>query len=185
MEGSLDTGILMDKTEFQESTSEQDDVQDLWNDAQNTLGKACRLIEKIIDIEPDNSKARTWLNILRDPEGVQHRLEHAQKEVQKKNEPDTASQSSNKQNGLMTLLSQQPQSNSTHIASSLSSGDNKTTLGKEENSDMVSDDGSVTFKGKTYQLYRRYAGRAITFIEENEELKFSIEGRVLSKSYKV
>lgn len=189
MEGSLDTGILMDKTEFQKSTSEQDDVQDLWNDVQNTLGKACRLIEKFIDIEIDNSKARIWLNILHDPEGVHHRLENARKEAQKKatkkNAPDTASQSCKKQDGLMTLLSQQSQPNSIDITSSSSTAENKPTLGKEENSDMVSDDGSVTFKGKTYQLYRRYAGRAITFIEENGELKFSIEGRVLSKSYKV
>ena len=40
-------------------------------------------------------------------------------------------------------------------------------------------------QGKRYQLYRRYAGKAVTFIEENGELKFSIEGRVLSKSFKV
>ncbi|CCO22313.1 protein of unknown function [Maridesulfovibrio hydrothermalis AM13 = DSM 14728] len=30
-----------------------------------------------------------------------------------------------------------------------------------------------------------YAGKVVTFIEENGELRFSIEGRVLSKSYRM
>jgi len=185
-EGALDTGILIEDTELQETTSEQDEVQDLWNDALNTLGKACRLIEKIIYIEPDNSKARTWLNVLRDPEGIQRRLKQAQEEAQKKNESVATSHPSKKQDGLMTLLSrQQPQSKSTFIASSSPSSGNEAPLDKEQTSDMVSDDGSVTYKGKTYQLYRRYAGKAVVFIEENGELRFSIEGRVLSKSYRI
>jgi hypothetical protein len=50
---------------------------------------------------------------------------------------------------------------------------------------MVSDDGSITYKGKTYQLYSRYAGKAVIFIEENGELKFSIESRALSKRYRI
>lgn len=186
LEGALDTGILLDDAGLHETTSEQDEIQDLWNDAQNTLGKACRLIEKIIDIEPDNSKARTWLNVLRDPEGVQRRLEQAQKEAQKKSEPSANNQPAKKQDGLMTLLSQQqPQSNSTFMASNSPSTANEPPAMNNQTSDMVSDDGSVTHKGKTYQLYRRYAGKAVTFIEENGELKFSIEGRVLSKSFKV
>ncbi len=186
LEGALDTGILIEDTELQETTHEQDEVQDLWNDALNTLGKACRLIEKIIDIEPDNSKARTWLNVLRDPEGIQRRLKQALEEAQKKNESVATSQLPKKQDGLMTLLSrQQPQSNSTFIASSSPSSGNEAPLDKEQTSDMVSDDGSVTYKGKTYQLYRRYAGKAVVFIEENGELRFSIEGRVLSKSYRI
>jgi len=186
LEGALDTVILLDDAGLHETTSEQDEIQDLWNDAQNTLGKACRLIEKIIDIEPDNSKARTWLNVLRDPEGVQRRLEQAQKEAQKKSEPSVNNQPAKKQDGLMTLLSQQqPQSNSTFIASSSPSTANETQPVTNQTSDMVSDDGSVTYKGKAYQLYRRYAGKAVTFIEENGELKFSIEGRVLSKNYRM
>lgn len=186
LEGALDTGIFIEDTELQETTHEQDEVQDLWNDALNTLGKACRLIEKIIDIEPDNSKARTWLNVLRDPEGIQRRLKQALEEAQKKNESVATSQLPKKQDGLMTLLSwQQPRSNSTFIASSSPSSGNEAPLDKEQTSDMVSDDGSVTYKGKTYQLYRRYAGKAVVFIEENDELRFSIEGRVLSKSYRI
>jgi hypothetical protein len=144
------------------------------------------LIEKIIDIEPDNSIARTWLNVLRDPEGIQGRLEQAQKESQKKIDLAANNQPSKKQDGLMTLLSQQqPQSNSTFIASSSPSTADETQPVTNQTSDMVSDDGSVTYKGKIYQLYRRYAGKAVTFIEENSELRFSIEGRVLSKSYKI
>ncbi len=184
LEGSLDTGILIDDAGQQETTSEQDEIQDLWNDAQNTLGKACRLIEKIIDIEPDNSKARSWLNVLRDPEGTQRRLEYAQQEPQKKVETKATNKSVKQSDGLMNLLSQQkPQTNSLFVTSdpvfaeTIPSADVVT-------SDRVSDDGSVSYKGKTYQLYRRYAGKSISFIEENGELRFSIEGRILSKSYR-
>lgn len=50
---------------------------------------------------------------------------------------------------------------------------------------LVEDDGSVTYKGRKFQLYRRYAGKFVAFIEEDYELKFSIEGKVLSKSFKL
>ena len=33
-------------------------------------------------------------------------------------------------------------------------------------SDIVADDGSVTYKGKSYQLYRRYTGKAVVFTEK-------------------
>ena len=86
----------------------------------------------------------------------------------------------------MTLLSQhQPQSNSTFIALSSPSTGRQTQVENNQTSDTVSDAGSVTYKGKTFQLYRRYAGKAVTFIEEKNELRFSIEGRVLSKTYKL
>jgi hypothetical protein len=48
---------------------------------------------------------------------------------------------------------------------------------------LVENDGSVTYKGRKFQLYRRYAGKSVTFIEEDRQLKFSIEGKVLSKSF--
>lgn len=50
---------------------------------------------------------------------------------------------------------------------------------------LVEDDGSVNYKGRTFQLYRRYAGKSVAFIEEDGELKFSIEGKVLSKTFKL
>jgi len=50
---------------------------------------------------------------------------------------------------------------------------------------LVEDDGSVTYKGRKFQLYRRYVGKSVAFIEKDGELKFSIEGKVLSKSYKL
>ena len=53
------------------------------------------------------------------------------------------------------------------------------------NSVVVEDDGSVTYEGRTFQLYRRYAGKSVVFIEEDGELKFSVEGKVLSKSFKL
>ena len=85
----------------------------------------------------------------------------------------------------MTLLSQQePQTNSIFAVSSTGPTETK-AFADREISDIVSDDGSVTYKGKTYQLYRRYTGKAVSFIEENNKLRFSIEGRVLSKSYRM
>ena len=87
--------------------------------------------------------------------------------------------------GLMALLSEKksqsqgPSVNDTRTmpshASAPPSGD----------SVLVEDDGSVTYKGRTFQLYRRYAGKSVAFIEEDGELKFSIEGKVLSKSFKL
>ncbi|ETR69559.1 MAG: hypothetical protein OMM_09494 [Candidatus Magnetoglobus multicellularis str. Araruama] len=74
MEGSLETGIIINDADSQEISNGHEIVHELWNDAQNALGKACRYIEKIIDNEPDNTKAREWLNVLRDPEGIHRRL---------------------------------------------------------------------------------------------------------------
>ena len=185
LEGDLDTGILIDDAGLQETTSEQDEVQALWNDAQNTLGKACRLIEKIIDIEPDNSKARTWLNVLRDPEGIQRRLEQAQKEARKKTDPGSSSEPTKEKDGLMALLSkQQPQANSAFMATNSTTAE-PDIQANDVTSDIVADDGSVTYKGKSYQLYRRYAGKAVAFIAVDGQLKFSIEGKVLAKNYKI
>ena len=48
---------------------------------------------------------------------------------------------------------------------------------------FVEDDGSVIYKGRKFPLYRRYAGKSVTFLEESGELKFVIEGKVLSKTF--
>lgn len=184
LDGVLDTGIKLNETELQETSTEKDIIQDLWNDAQNNLGNLCRLIEKIMDIEPDNSKARIWLDVLSNPESIYSRLEQAQKEIMK-DAHVTSATNAEKKSGLIDLLTQkQPKSNTNIISTCSSRTNSETSSLKVETSDIISDDGSVKYNGKTYQLYRRYAGKAVTFIEENGELRFSIEGRVLSKKYK-
>ncbi len=185
-EGSLDTGIATTDSSESAIDQEQYDIQDLWNDAQNSLGEACRFIEQIIDIEPDNSKARTWLNVLRDPEGTQRRIEQAQAQVREISTTQKTQVTQQRSAGLMSLLSQQePQSNSPSMVNSGATQSVTTASVDKSTSDIVADDGSATYKGKSYQLYRRYTGKAVAFIEEDGELHFSIEGRVLSKSYKL
>lgn len=184
-EGSLDTGIVLPDSEVSDISQEQETIQDLWNDAQNALGKACRFIENILDHEPSNTKAHTWLSVLRDPEATARRLERAQKETQQKTLVPESQKPQENSDGLMSLLSQQaPQANSTIMATP-NSKPSSPSVGTGSNSDVVANDGSVTYKGKSYQLYRRYAGKAVAFIEESGKLRFSIEGRVLSKSYEI
>jgi len=186
MEGSLETGIIINDADSQEISNGHEIVHELWNDAQNALGKACRYIEKIIDNEPDNTKAREWLNVLRDPEGIHRRLELIQNENNKKVSEKFGDKSQKSPKGLLALLSkQESKKNPTHITSHAVMQVNDFPNGNDLYSDTVADDGSVTYKGKSYQLYRRYAGKPVTFIEENNVLRFSIEGRVLSKKYKI
>jgi hypothetical protein len=187
LEGALDTGIVLDETLTAESTRDQLEVQELWNDVQNTLGQTCRLIEKILDHEPENIKARIWLNVLRDPEGIQRRLEKAQQQVLGQATKQPIDQTSKKSQGLISILSKQKHQNSPGFATVQKTNQavSDNTINNNSESDVVSDDGSVTYKGKKYQLYRRYAGKAIAFIEKDGELRFSIEGKVLSKSYKI
>ncbi len=181
-EGSLDTSITIPEQDSVSGASEDDSVDCLWNDAQNALGQACRFLEKILDQDPNHERARVWLTILRDPGGAQRRLEEAQKQATQATVPTQPSGSQRNAGGLMNLLSQDQ--SGTPIASTLRSDqDAMKTAPDEQNSEVVADDGSVTYKGRRYQLYRRYAGKAVTFIEEGNVLRFSIEGQVLSKRY--
>ena len=86
---------------------------------------------------------------------------------------------------MMTLLSEKKS-----VSQSPSFSDSRTMpspVSEPPYSDsvLVEDDGSVTYKGRKFQLYRRYAGKSVAFIEKDGELKFSIEGKVLSRSYKL
>ena len=184
LEDALDTSIAIADADSGESDRDQNNIQDLWNDAHNSLGQTCRFIEKILDIDPGNTKAGAWLGALRDPEATQQRLEQAQKKVQGTSTVQVTQQQSS--DGLMTLLSKQkPQINSTSRGNPVKVQYSGTVDRSNSTSDVVADDGSVTYKGKSYQLYRRYTGKAVIFTEKNGELHFSIEGRELSKSYKL
>ncbi|ABB06795.1 ATP-binding protein [Burkholderia lata] len=181
-EGSLNTDIFEETTEF----DEQEEAQSLWNDAKDTIGQACNLLEKILDHDINSEKARLWLSILRDPDGFNRRLVETQRQLAEYAEAVfPKSTKAPEPSGLLTLLSemkstgQSPSFNVTRTvpgpASAPPAGD----------SVLVEDDGSVAYKGRRYSLYRRYAGKSVTFIEEDGELKFAIEGKVLSKTFRL
>lgn len=183
-EGSLNTDIAFEETI---KSDEQEDIQSLWNDAKDAIGQACNLLEKILDRDIYSEKARLWISILRDPDGFNRRLHEAQRQLADCVEAASLPKSNKEQepSGLMTLLSEKksvslgPSFNDTRTVTSLAPAP------PPGDSILVEDDGSVTYKGRKFQLYRRYTGKSVAFIEEDGELKFSIEGKVLSKSFKL
>jgi hypothetical protein len=183
-EGSLNTDITFEETS---KSDEQEEIQSLWNDAKDAIGQACNLLEKILDHDIDSEKARLWVSLLRDPDGFNRRLQEAQRQLAEYDEAAslTTSNKGQESSGLMTLLSEKrstsqgPSFNDTRTVPSPAS---TPSLG---DSVFVEDDGSVTYKGRKFQLYRRYAGKSVAFIEDDGELKFSIESKVLSKSFKL
>ena len=186
-EGSLNTDIAFEDFEETIKSDEQEEIQSLWNDAKDAIGQACNLLEKILDHDINSEKARLWISILRDPDGFNRRLQEAQRQLAEYAEsaPSPKAGKGHEPSGLMTLLSEKksasqgPSFNDTRPVTSPAS------TPPPGDSILVEDDGSVTYKGRTFQLYRRYAGKSVAFIEEDGELKFSIEGKVLSKSFKL
>jgi hypothetical protein len=183
-EGSLNTEIAVEDIDETRLTDEQEEISSLWNDAKDALGQACNLLEKILDNDGGNEKARVWLSILRDPDGMHRRLFDTQKQLAS----ISTTQGHNKSpvsGGLLSLLSEKKDSPPSGLGSDLRPLSTPQNAAASGDSVLVDDDGSVNYKGCSFQLYRRYAGKSVTFIEENGELKFSIEGKVLSKSYKL
>jgi hypothetical protein len=186
-EGSMNTDIAFEDFEETIKSDEQEEIQSLWNDAKDAIGQACNLLEKILDHDINSEKARLWISILRDPDGFNRRLQEAQRQLAEYAEaaPSPKASKGHEPSGLMTLLSgkksasQGPSFNDTRPLTS------PVSTPPPGDSVLVEDDGSVTYKGRTFQLYRRYAGKSVAFIEEDGELKFSIEGMVLSKSFKL
>ncbi len=186
-EGSLNTDIAVPNFDDATQSDEREEVQSLWNDAKDAIGQACNLLEKILEYDGSAEKARIWISILRDPDGMNRRLQEAQRQLAEHAESasTTGRDKAPKPSGLISLLSEKKHSShgtSFNESRTLSSAPSSPPLG---DSVLVEDDGSVTYKGRKFQLYRRYAGKSVAFIEENGELKFSIEGKVLSKSFKL
>lgn len=186
-EGLLNTDIASKHFEETSQPNEQEEIQSLWNDAKDAIGQACNLLEKILDCDSTSEKARLWISILRDPDGFNRRLQEVQSQLAEY--ADTASipkgNKAQESSGLMALLSEKRSTSQGALfndSRTISSAIPSTPPG---DSVLVEDDGSVTFKGRKFQLYRRYAGQSVAFIEADGELKFSIEGKVLSKSFKL
>jgi len=87
--------------------------------------------------------------------------------------------------GLMSLLSEKKGPVQSGLNNDIRSPLIPQSVRDSSDSILVDNDGGVNYKGRRFQLYRRYAGKSVTFIEENSELKFSIEGKVLSKTFPI
>ncbi|NQV49129.1 MAG: DUF853 family protein, partial [Candidatus Marinimicrobia bacterium] len=183
-EGSLNTDI--ESTDFENSSqdNEKEEDQSLWRDVEDSIGQACNLLEKIIENGFDTDKARTWLSILRDPEGFNSRMQEIQRQLSETSLP-TGHNKTTEPGGLMSLLSEQKDKGKGLLFNDSRKSSNNPSPPAPDDSVIVEEDGSVTYKGKKFQLYRRYAGRSVAFFEEGGDLKFSIEGKVLSKSYRL
>lgn len=185
-EGLLETGITATENELHIKSDEQEEVQSLWNDAKDAIGQACKHLEKILECDRNEEKARIWISILSDPDKIHNRLQDAQRQQLEITNTDFDKGKSNSlSSGLIGLLSENKRQSQISTINGLSSQSVKQSADKVGDSTFVEADGSVTYKGRTFQLYRRYAGMPVAFIEEDGELKFSIEGKVLSKSYKL
>ncbi|MES9819952.1 MAG: helicase HerA-like domain-containing protein [Candidatus Thiodiazotropha sp.] len=186
-EGSLSTNIAFEDFEETAKSDEQEEIQSFWNDAKDAIGQACNLLEKIIDHDIHSEKARIWISILRDPDGYNRRLQEAQRQLAEYAEAASLTRANEGQerSGLITLLSEKKSPSQGTSFNSTRTVPSPESVSPPGDSVLVEDDGSVTYKGRKYQLYRRYAGKSVAFIEEDGELRFSIEGKVLSKSFKL
>jgi DNA helicase HerA-like ATPase len=183
-EGSLDTDITLEETI---TSGEQEEIQSLWKDAKDAIGQACNLLEKILDHDIASEKARLWISILRDPDAVSRRLHEAQRQLAEYAEAASLCSNNKVQDSsaLMTLLSENKTTSQSASFNDMQTVHSLASAFPTANSILVEDDGSVTYQGRKFQLYRRYAGKSVVFIEEEGELKFSIEGKVLSKSFRL
>ncbi|HDX8346961.1 TPA: ATP-binding protein [Aeromonas dhakensis] len=184
-EGSLNTDIVFEGLEEIIKSDEQEETQSLWNDAKDAIGQACNLLEKILEYDINSEKARLWISILRDPDGFNRHLQDAQRQLAEyaTAAPSPNASKSQEPSGLITLLSEKKSANQGPLFSHIREVTIPVSTLPPSDSVLVEDDGSVTYKGRRFQLYRRYAGKAVAFIEENGQLKFSVEGKVLSKSF--
>ena len=186
-EGSLNTDISVPDFEDAAQSDEQEEAQSLWNDAKDAIGQACNLLERILEHDGSAEKARLWISILRDPDGFYRRLQEAQRQLAESTDTSsvTGRGKAPEPSGLMSLLSEKKNTSHGTSFSEVRTQSSQPVSPPPGDSVLVEDDGSVTYKGRKFQLYRRYAGKSVAFIEEDGELKFSIEGKVLSKSFKL
>lgn len=186
-EESLNTDIAVTELGNAVRSDEHDEIQSLWNDAKDAIGQACNLLEKVLKCDGSADAARLWISILRDPDGFNRRLLETERQLAECIEVSsvTGHGKAPEPSGLMSLLSEKKRPSYAGSFSDARTQSDGSTLSLSGDSVLVEDDGSVTYKGRKFQLYRRYVGKSVAFIEKEGELKFSIEGKVLSKSYKM
>lgn len=186
-EESLSTDIAVTDSGNAVRSDEHDEIQSLWNDVKDAIGQACNLLEKVLKCDGGADAARLWISILRDPDGFNRRLQEAERQLAECIKASSVPEHSKAQvpSGLMSLLSEKKRPGYAGAFSDARTQSDGLTLPLPGDSVLVEDDGCVTYKGRRFQLYRRYVGKSVAFIEEGGELKFSIEGKVLSKSFKL
>jgi hypothetical protein len=178
-EGDLDTAIAMpESTEDAQPLSVE--LESRWNDVREAVGTAQRLLEKITKDDPSDGMARKWLTVVRDPEGCYRQaFERPVPSADQQNHAHTE----DSRETVLDLLSKAPERTTGLGGATVTPTGSANVSAAGQDSDAVGDDGNVTYRGRQFQLYRRYAGKPVTFIEEDGQLRFSIEGRVLSKTY--
>ncbi len=212
-EGALNTDIAAGNIEGATLSDEQEEILSLWNDAKDAVGQACSLLHKILDHDPSSEKAHRWISILRDPDGFHRQLQEAQRQLAEHAEAAcrTSRTTHPMPGGLLGLLCEKkstrqspPFSDTRTVSNPVSSVDDAQPIPNPVSSStfaktppvsasgplpgervFVEADGSVTCNGQKFQLYRRYAGKSVTFIAEDGELKFVIDGKILAKSYRL
>lgn len=184
-EGSLNTDIAVPDFEDAFQSDEQEEIQALWNDAKDAIGQACNLLEKILQRDSGSEKARVWISVLRDPDELNRHLQEALRQLAESNytSSTTGRDKVPEHSRLMSLLSEKKNASQGSSICDVRPQSSQSASPPPGDSVLVEDDGSVMYKGRKFQLYRRYAGKSVAFIEEDGELKFSIEGKVLSKSF--
>lgn len=175
-DGQLDTSIHAGDP----GQTRRDDAEHLWREFNEALGAARRHLEAILDATPGDVRARKLLEVIRDPEATHARLENAMKLAS--TPADAASGKPAPSSGLMDLLAAKTPAQTTAEPRRRPDPD---LPGPDSSVDstLVEDDGSVVYMEHRYPLYRRYAGKAVTVIEDGDMIRFSIEGRVLSKAF--
>jgi Bacterial protein of unknown function (DUF853) len=177
-EGQLDTSIRpTDVTPDQASNTEY-----LWREFFDALGTARRHLESVMARDGGDERARVILEVLKDPEATHRRLQAA---IQRASELEAKENKriEHPQSGLLELLSAQRPSK-VSLPEAAPATPTQEHVGKTPpDSQVIGDDGTIVYKGKRYALYRRYAGKAVTVVDDGEVVRFSVEGRVLSKTY--
>lgn len=175
-DGELDTSIQAGELRV----TEAEETEHLWREFYDSLGAARRHLEAILDATPGDVRARELLEVIRDPDAIQSRLKAAM--TRQFDAPELVSEKPASSSRLMDLLAgktSRPRTKAIKVESDQSDGDTE----RGADSSVVGDDGSVVYKGQSYPLYRRYAGKAVVVIEDGSVLRFSVEGRLLSKTY--
>jgi hypothetical protein len=178
-EGELDTAIPPKSA----SVERIEETDYLWGNFHDTLGAACKHLEAIIAKQPGDERAHVMLEVLRDPEATHRRLQAALQRASTREDHRVETPAAPKP-GLLALLTGPKQGRTPGPSEvSVSAARSAAPPTPPADSSVIDEDGSVHYKGKTYMLYRRHAGKAVTVIENGETLRFSVEGKVLSKSY--
>lgn len=183
--GNLETEIAIhDHLPSAEDVASE--VEYMWQDVRESLGATCRKLELILRKVPDNSDAQAWLSVLKDPSDAAQRLKHGMSRTgDQVAVGDTKSAPQKRTSDVLELLSRAARSRSYPSPAAPVESTPSPSVLPPTDSETVDDEGCVVYKGHAYPLYRRYAGKRVSVIEENGVLHFSVDGRVLSKTHRI